>query len=71
MQLKAGAERQRKKQLKAVQVVGVTCCSATTPLLDDLAFDICILDECSQIIEPLSLMVIIKAKCRSVPLIAL
>ena len=33
-------------------MVGVTCCSATLPLLDDLAFNVCLLDEASQIVEP-------------------
>ena len=44
--------------------MGVTCCSATLPLLDDLAFDVCLLDEASQIVEPLSLLPLIRAKCR-------
>ena len=52
LQLKAGAEKQRKKLLKKARIVGVTCCSISQPLLDSLAFDFCVLDECSQIVEP-------------------
>ena len=49
-----------------MSVVGVTCCSSSLPLLDDLAMDVCVLDECSQIVEPLSLLPLVRAKCRSV-----
>jgi hypothetical protein len=60
----AGAERKRKKMLKTVPVVGVTCCSSLLPVLEDLNFDIVILDECSQIIEPLAMAPILRAKAK-------
>lgn len=66
MQLKAGAEKHRKKLLKKARIVGVTCCSVSQPLLDSLAFDFCILDECSQIVEPLSFLTLSRTKCRQV-----
>lgn len=42
--------------LKTVPVVGVTCCSSTLPVFDDLRFDVVVLDEASQMIEPVSLL---------------
>ena len=43
--MQAGAERQKKRALKTVPVVGVTCCSALLSALDGQAFDVVILDE--------------------------
>ena len=60
----AGAERKRKKMLKTVPIVGVTCCSSLLPVLEDFTFDIVILDECSQIIEPLAMAPILRAKAK-------
>ena len=60
----SGAERQRKRLLKTVPVVGVTCCSSLLPVLDNLAFDVVILDECSQIIEPLAMAPILRAQAK-------
>jgi len=60
----AGAERKRKKMLKTVPIVGVTCCSSLLPVLEDFSFDIVILDECSQIIEPLAMTPILRAKAK-------
>jgi len=62
--LTQGAERERKKMLHTVPVVGVTCCSSTLPLLDGLAFDIVILDEASQMIEPISLLPLVRMGCK-------
>ena len=64
MQLKTGAEKKRRQLLKKTRIVGVTCCSVSQPMLDSLAFDFCVLDECSQIVEPLSLMTLARAGCR-------
>lgn len=50
-----GAERQRRKKLKSAAVVGVTCCSAGLPVLDGQTFDVVMLDEASQLVEPLGL----------------
>jgi hypothetical protein len=63
-QVRLGAERARKRNLKTAAVVGVTCCSAGLPLMDDQHFDVVILDECSQMVEPLSLLPLARAGCR-------
>lgn len=63
-QIKAGAERKRRRKLKTAAVVGVTCCSATLPVLDDQHFNVVFLDECSQMVEPLSLLPLSRAACR-------
>ena len=63
-QVQAGAERQRKKLLSSASIVGLTCCSAALPALDDQAFDITVLDEGSQITEPLALVPLTRAKSR-------
>lgn len=62
--LGAGAERQKKRLLKTVPVVGVTCCSALLPALDGQRFDVVLLDECSQMVEPLSMVPLARAGCR-------
>ena len=67
LQVKAGAEKARKKKLKTAAVVGVTCCSAGGQLLDGQRFDIVVLDECSQMVEPLSLIPLLRASCRQEP----
>lgn len=59
-----GAEQQRRKRLKTIPIVGVTCCSAQLSVLDDNHFDVVVLDECSQMIEPLSLMPILRSKAK-------
>lgn len=66
-----GAERQRKKKLKSAAVVGVTCCSAGLPVLEGQSFDVCLLDEASQMVEPLTLNPLTAAKPRCTPLPAL
>lgn len=68
-QVKAGAEKARKKKLKTAAVVGVTCCSAGGQLLDGQRFDIVVLDECSQMVEPLSLIPLLRAGCRQEPVL--
>ena len=56
-----GAERRRKKLLKSIPIVGVTCSSARLPVLAEQAFDVVIIEESSQLIEPLSLLPIMAA----------
>ncbi|KAK9841693.1 hypothetical protein WJX74_010223 [Apatococcus lobatus] len=60
-ELQQGADRRRKKLLKSIPVVGVTCSSARLPVLAEQTFDLVILEESSQLIEPLSLLPIIAA----------
>lgn len=45
-------------------MVGVTCCSAVLPALDGAAFEVAVLDEASQMVEPLSLLPLVRAGCR-------
>lgn len=68
MQVKGGAERRRKKALKTAAVVGVTCCSAGLPVLDGMRFDVVVLDEASQMVEPLSLLPLLRCACRHAPI---
>ena len=60
----AGAERQRRRMLKSAALVGATCCAVALPALDGLTFDILLLDECSQMVEPLSLVPVARSRCR-------
>eukprot|EP00002_Diphylleia_rotans_P031157 TRINITY_DN645_c0_g1_i9.p1 TRINITY_DN645_c0_g1~~TRINITY_DN645_c0_g1_i9.p1 ORF type:complete len:680 (-),score=132.45 TRINITY_DN645_c0_g1_i9:2286-4325(-) len=61
--LKAGRMAQRAQRLKNYRVVGTTCNGSSLPILDDNEFPIVILDECSQSMEPLSLLPINRFKC--------
>ena len=49
-QVKARAERARRRKLKTTAVVGVTCSSAGQPLLNGLRYDVLVLDECCQMV---------------------
>lgn len=64
--LQRGAERQRRQRLGTAGVVGVTCCSALLPTLAGQIFDVVVLDEVSQLTEPLSLVPIIRARAKAV-----
>ncbi|KAJ7515544.1 hypothetical protein O6H91_22G017200 [Diphasiastrum complanatum] len=48
--------KEQKKRLNMVRVVGVTCFSTTKAVFEGSRFKVCLLDECSQIPEPLSLL---------------
>ncbi len=50
--------------LQVAQVVGVTCFSAMQAMLEGQAFDVVVLDECSQMTEPVSLIPLLQAKAR-------
>ena len=56
---KSGKIAQRRNQMKDVSIVGVTCASSTNPLLGD-HYDIILLDEATQSIEPLMLIPILR-----------
>ena len=60
--LQRDASDMKAAQLKDARVVGVTCHSAINAILDKRKFQMVILDECSQIIEPLSMLPIIRSK---------
>jgi len=62
--VKQGAERQRKRRVASVNVLGVTCASCHHEALQNTRFDVLVLDECSQMVEPLSLLPILTAKPR-------
>lgn len=51
------------------QVVGVTCCSASLPVLEGHRFEVLVMDECSQMVEPLSMLPVLSSRCRSSPLV--
>jgi hypothetical protein len=59
-----GAERHRRKLLQTLPVVGATCCSLLRPVLEGGVFSLLVLDECSQLTEPLSLVPIVRANAR-------
>jgi len=63
-QAEKGSERQRKKMLRTTPIIGVTCISTALSVLEDQFFDVLILDEASQMTEPLSLAPIIRSKCK-------
>eukprot|EP00798_Chlamydomonas_sp_ICE-L_P006724 gene6724-3395_t len=44
--VQAGAERQRRKQLQSVPVVGATCCALLRPLMQGMRFAFVVVDEC-------------------------
>jgi len=54
----------KEEKLTSTWIIGVTCCSVVNTLLFKQSFDILILDECRQIIEPLSLLPLIKSKAK-------
>lgn len=57
-----GSDKERRKRLGSACVVGVTCCSSGLPQLDRQKFDVLLLDECSQMVEPLSLLPLLRSQ---------
>jgi len=53
----------RRELIETVRVVGATCAACTFPVLQGCKFRLCILDECSQMVEPLSLLALGKFGC--------
>ncbi|GLC60082.1 hypothetical protein PLESTB_001571200 [Pleodorina starrii] len=65
--LAAGAEKQRRKALHTCPVVGATVCSLLQPSAEDGCggtFTVVVLDECSQMTEPLCLVPLLRARAR-------
>jgi hypothetical protein len=48
---------------KNIRVVGTTCLASLLPVMDDQKFTITIIDEMSQITEPLSFLLIVRSRC--------
>ncbi|XP_058522928.1 protein ZGRF1 isoform X2 [Ochotona princeps] len=65
-QHKLGTNR---KLLKQVRVVGITCAACPFPCMNDLKFPVVVLDECSQITEPASLLPIARFECEKLILV--
>ncbi|XP_068951400.1 5'-3' DNA helicase ZGRF1 isoform X2 [Petaurus breviceps papuanus] len=55
--------------LKQVQVVGITCAACPFPCMNNLKFPIVVLDECSQMTEPASLLPIARFDCEKLVLV--
>ncbi|KAM6220972.1 5'-3' DNA helicase ZGRF1 [Rhynchocyon petersi] len=58
-----------KTLLKQVRVVGVTCAACPFSCLNELKFPVVVLDECSQITEPASLLPIARFECEKLILV--
>eukprot|EP00698_Gefionella_okellyi_P025136 TRINITY_DN908_c0_g1_i13.p1 TRINITY_DN908_c0_g1~~TRINITY_DN908_c0_g1_i13.p1 ORF type:complete len:1112 (-),score=206.45 TRINITY_DN908_c0_g1_i13:2216-5551(-) len=58
-----GRAKARERQLKTTRVVGVTCAASRFPILDGNTFPIVILDEASQMVEPMSLFPLRRFSC--------
>ena len=61
--LKHLSSNSKRDRLEKSTTVGVTCASSASQLLENQVFDVVILDESSQITEPLSLVPIVKSSC--------
>ncbi|KAK3610741.1 hypothetical protein CHS0354_028138 [Potamilus streckersoni] len=60
---------ENKKKLVKVRVVGVTCASCAFSCLDKMKFPFVLLDECSQMTEPASLLPIARFNCEKLILV--
>lgn len=50
------------RELTRTRVIGVTCAAASSEALDGVQCDVCVMDECSQMVEPLSLVPIARVR---------
>ncbi|CAH3018172.1 unnamed protein product, partial [Porites evermanni] len=57
------------QKLSQVRVVGFTCAACVFPCLDKLKFQILLLDECSQMTEPASLLPMARFECQKLVLV--
>ncbi|XP_071953207.1 5'-3' DNA helicase ZGRF1-like [Antedon mediterranea] len=71
--IKKSLERQRlghnKALLAQVKVVAVTCAASVFPCIDKQKFPVVLLDECSQMTEPASLLPVAKFHCEEIVLV--
>jgi hypothetical protein len=67
--VRSGAARKRLSALGSVRVVGVTCAASVFSVLDQCVFPFCLLDECSQQMEPQSGLVLSRFGVRRAALI--
>lgn len=58
-----------RKRLDDVRVVGVTCASCVFPLLQKRTFQVHLLDECSQMVEQLSMLPLARFRCQRLVLV--
>ena len=58
-----------RKKLAVVRVVGVTCAACVFPFLQDNIFHVQLQDECSQMMEPVSMLPIARFKCQRLILV--
>lgn len=64
----AGAALSRRRRVKTAGVVGTTCCAAVGwEALEGARFDVVVVDEAAQVVEPLALAPAIRAGCRCLP----
>ena len=56
IEIESGSFERKLDLVESASVVGATCIATTFPILKNAKFDIVILDECSQMPEPLSLL---------------
>jgi hypothetical protein len=68
-EIESGTFERRLALVESATVVGATCIATTFPILQNATFDIVILDECSQMPEPLSLLPASKFKSRGYVLV--
>eukprot|EP00026_Physarum_polycephalum_P000630 Phypoly_transcript_00631.p1 GENE.Phypoly_transcript_00631~~Phypoly_transcript_00631.p1 ORF type:complete len:1411 (+),score=357.55 Phypoly_transcript_00631:52-4284(+) len=61
--IKGGSHKNKKKELKSIRVIGVTCVASSFSVMEGNCFPIVFLDECSQMLEPLSLLPIGRFGC--------
>ena len=62
---KAGAADKRARALSKVRVVGTTTASCGNAALEGMTFDVVVLDECSQMTEPSSMLAMSRFGCRA------
>jgi len=63
-QIQGQTVKERIEKLNQRRVIGATCAATGFDVMKDMNFKIVILDECSQMLEPQSLLPIAKFNCR-------